>query len=126
MSWPCAAILLCLHLLLGSGGRLACKRRRACLRACLRACPTSPTSLCRCATPPLPSLPPLPHRPAPPPAAARLARHASLERFRLKKARRALAGGGRKIRYAARKVNADKRIRVKVGIFCGGGGGGVG
>lgn len=44
---------------------------------------------------------------------ARLARQASLERFRLKKARRALAGGGKKIRYVARKVNADKRIRVK-------------
>lgn len=54
--------------------------------------------------------------PAPPWTAARLARHASLERFRLKKARRALAGSGRKIRYVARKVNADKRIRVKVGV----------
>ncbi len=56
-------------------------------------------------------------RPSHPLTAARLARQASLERFRLKKARRALAGGGKKIRYVARKVNADKRIRVKVRLL---------
>ncbi|KAL4459088.1 hypothetical protein ABPG75_013953 [Micractinium tetrahymenae] len=42
--------------------------------------------------------------------AARLARRASLERYRLKKARR---GTGKKIRYVKRKVNADKRPRIK-------------
>lgn len=41
---------------------------------------------------------------------ARLARQRSLERYRQKKARR---GFGKKIRYQARKVNADKRPRVK-------------
>lgn len=41
---------------------------------------------------------------------ARMARQASLERYRLKKARR---GTGKKIRYQARKVNADKRPRIK-------------
>ena len=47
------------------------------------------------------------------PGVARLARHACLERFRLKKARRGLSG--KKVRYQARKDNADKRPRVKVG-----------
>lgn len=42
--------------------------------------------------------------------AARLARHASLERYRLKKARRCAV---KKIRYVKRKVNADKRPRIK-------------
>ena len=67
---------------------------------------------------PLPLLNPPPASPPPccllppSPAAARMARLASLERYRLKKARR---GFGKKIRYQARKVNADKRPRVKVG-----------
>ncbi|KAI3424125.1 hypothetical protein D9Q98_009486 [Chlorella vulgaris] len=41
---------------------------------------------------------------------ARFARQKSLERYREKKARR---GFGKKIRYQARKVNADRRPRVK-------------
>ena len=40
-----------------------------------------------------------------------MARQASLERFRLKKARRAF--GGKKIRYLARSMNAGQRVRVK-------------
>ncbi len=35
-----------------------------------------------------------------------------MERYRLKKARRC---AGKKIRYVKRKVNADKRPRIKVG-----------
>jgi hypothetical protein len=41
---------------------------------------------------------------------ARLARQRSLERYREKKARRGFA---KRIRYVARKVNADRRPRVK-------------
>lgn len=66
--------------------------------------------------PPAPGAPPPP--PQPPKAeataaatAARVARAASLLRFREKKARRGF--GLKRIRYAMRKANADKRPRVK-------------
>jgi hypothetical protein len=81
----------------------ASKQLNPCARAPRNLCPLS--TLSPALTSPL--LPPPPSL-----AAARMARLASLERYRLKKARR---GFGKKIRYQARKVNADKRPRVKVG-----------
>lgn len=46
-----------------------------------------------------------------------MARQASLERFRLKKSRRAIGGGLPKVKYIKRSINADKRVRSKNGRF---------